>query len=323
MLVPMSLKHYFGALLSIALITGPLAAQKSATVDRVLVRGTAEALEIEIQTSGAPVSPNTQTIANPDRIVVDFPGAAPSAELRALAVNRGALKSVRSGLFFNNPPITRIVLDLTEAQSYRIAAAQSGVVVKLGAANAAKNQVLSVPSAAGAQLRETAFVPGSGKPTTKVAKASASMAGITIERYPIDSATFARLSGAAAADAKADIAVTGKDLPLPARGVVDLPVAPEPPKPAVSVSYENGMLSIHAEKATLSQVLFEVQTKTRAEIAIPAGAEQEPVIANLGPAPARDVLGALLNGSPYNFIFVGNERTLERVILTRRQANVF
>ena len=83
------------------------------------------------------------------------------------------------------------------------------------------------------------------------------------------------------------------------------------------------MLTIHADKATLAQVLFEVQQQTQAEIAIPAGAEQEQVIADIGPAPARDVLGELLNGSPYNFIFVGNELALERVILTRRDPNNF
>jgi hypothetical protein len=86
------------------------------------------------------------------------------------------------------------------------------------------------------------------------------------------------------------------------------------------VTFENGMLRIRAEKATLSQVLYEVQRQTQADIAIPAGAEQEPAVADLGPGPARDVLAALLNGSPYNFIFVGDELTLERVILTRRES---
>lgn len=81
------------------------------------------------------------------------------------------------------------------------------------------------------------------------------------------------------------------------------------------------MLRIHADKATLAQVLFEVQRQTQAEIAIPSGAEQEEVFVDLGPAPAREVLGSLLNGTPYNFIFVGNESTLERVILTRRDPN--
>ena len=47
------------------------------------------------------------------------------------------------------------------------------------------------------------------------------------------------------------------------------------------------------------------------------------MIADLGPGPAREVLGSLLNGTPYNFIFVGNELSLERVILTLRDGNSF
>jgi len=35
------------------------------------------------------------------------------------------------------------------------------------------------------------------------------------------------------------------------------------------------------------------------------------------------VLSSLLNGTSYNFIFVGNELSLERVILTRRNPNIF
>src|SRR5271170_6410810 len=98
---------YFGALLGMAAtLTSPALAQKvapigaanRARVQRVIVRGSGDATEVEIQTSGATGAPETQAIAGPDRIVVDFPGALPAAELRALNVNRGALKSVRSGL---------------------------------------------------------------------------------------------------------------------------------------------------------------------------------------------------------------------------------
>src|SRR6202521_1402359 len=127
---------YVGALLTVAvLLSAPISAQTSARasarVEHVVVRGTGAAMEVEIQTSGAPVAPDTQAITGPDRIVVDFPGALPDAELRALKVNRGALKGVRSGLFFSNPPITRIVLDLLEPQSYQISTNQNTVVVKL------------------------------------------------------------------------------------------------------------------------------------------------------------------------------------------------
>src|ERR1700676_5324654 len=136
---------YVGALLAVAALSSvqtsaqtaaPTAAPISARVQHVVVRGTGADKEVEIQTSGAPVAPDTQAITGPDRIVVDFPGALPAAELRALKVNRGALKGVRSGLFFSNPPITRIVLDLVEPQSYRISTSristtQNAIVVKL------------------------------------------------------------------------------------------------------------------------------------------------------------------------------------------------
>jgi hypothetical protein len=279
---------YFGALLGIAaILSAPICAQtpapnsvtSGARVQHVVVRGTGDAMEVEIQTSGAPVEPDTQAITGPDRIVVDFPGALPAAELRALKVNRGALKAVRTGLFFDNPPITRVVLDLAGPQSYRVSTSANGVVIKLGSA------------AAGAQARD-------GAPAARLQNASLA-------------------TGTPFATARVSAAVANAPL------LAAVTETPPPPKPPLTVTFENGMLRIHAEKATLAQVLFEVQRQTRAEIAIPAGAELEQVVADLGPAPARDVLGALLNGSTYNFIFVGEELSLQRVILTRHDPNSF
>jgi hypothetical protein len=302
---------YVGALLAAAALSSaqtsaqksaPISAQTaaptSARVEHVVVRGTGTAMEVEIQTSGAPVAPDTQAITGPDRIVVDFPGALPAAELRALKVNLGALKGVRSGLFFSNPPITRIVLDLVEPQSYQISTTQisttqNAIVVKLspvkpGPVTAAGARVSNVSAASVAKFQNASLAAGTNVAGTNVA--------------------VARVAAA----------VFNTTTPRPA-----VSQAPRPPKPLVTVTFIDGMLRIRTEKATLAQVLFEVQRQTQAEIAIPAGAEQEEVAADLGPAPARDVLGSLLNGSLYNFIFVGNELSLERVILTRRDASIY
>jgi len=331
---------YFGALLGIAALlsapvfgqtSGQMSAQKpapntapnGARIEHVVVRGTDAAMEVEIQTSGAPVAPDTQAITGPDRIVVDFPGALPAAELRALTVNRGVLKAIRKGLFFDNPPITRIVLDLAEPQSYRISTTQNAVVVKLGPAS----QDQSKPDQA--KLDQTK--PGPAKParvTPVESKASEKpvapaarfqnavlMEGSIVSRTPVAVTSVAQPKVAAVV-ANAVPNVMAPSLPTVSE-------APPPPQPLVIVGFQNGMLRIRADKATLAQVLFEVQRQTQAEIAIPAGAEQEQVAVDLGPAPARDVLGALLNGSKYNFVFVGNELSLERVILTRRDPNIF
>jgi hypothetical protein len=292
---------YVGVLLAAATLSSaqksaPISAPNSARVEHVVVRGTGAAMEVEIQTSGAPVAPDTQAITGPDRIVVDFPGALPAAELRALKVNLGALKGVRSGLFFSNPPITRIVLDLVEPQSYQISTTQisttrNAIVVKLSPVKL--DQVKLSPA------------PGAGARVSNVSAAS-------VPR--LQNASLA--AGTNVAITRVATAAVSNMPPRPA-------VSQAPPKPLVNVTFVNGMLRIRTEKATLAQVLFEVQRQTQAEIAIPAGAEQEEVAADLGPAPARDVLGSLLNGSLYNFVFVGDELSLERVILTRRDASTF
>ena len=269
----------------------------SARVEHVVVRGSAGEMEVEIQTSGAPVAPDTQAITGPDRIVVDFPGALPSAGLHALKVNRGALKGIRSGLFFDNPPITRVVLDLVEPQSYRISTTQNAIVVRLGPVKvdpvkagpvtAAGSQPPAVPLAPAAKLQNASLAAGTLAEPTNAAGTNLAAAGVS----PVVSNTTA---------------------PPPAAG-----------PPPVTVTFENGILRIHAEKATFAQVLSEVQRQTKAAIAIPAGAEHEEVDADLGPAPVLEVLASLLNGSPYNFIIVGNELSIERVILTRRDPNIF
>jgi antitoxin (DNA-binding transcriptional repressor) of toxin-antitoxin stability system len=92
-------------------------------------------------------------------------------------------------------------------------------------------------------------------------------------------------------------------------------------KPALEVSFRNGLLGIRANKATLSEVLFAVQQRTGAQVSIAAGAEQEKVVADIAPAPAPEVLARLLNGSKFNFLILSAQNDpaqLDRVILSAR-----
>jgi len=231
---------------------------QSARVNQVSFRGDHGTMEVEIQTSTA-ITPQSQSLASPDRIVVDFPGAFPAEQLRSMKLNYGPLKAIRAGLFSANPPITRVVLDLDGPQSYQVVASDNKVTLKF-----------RLPPATG----QTPAAP---------------VGNLQSDRAEPD-------PGAAP----------------------QTPVAP--PAPPVTVSFQQGQLQIHAQRATLAQVLFEVQKQTGAEIPIPAGAEQEMVAADLGPAPPRDVLTALLTGSRYNFVFVDNERdhSLQKAILSLR-----
>lgn len=97
--------------------------------------------------------------------------------------------------------------------------------------------------------------------------------------------------------------------------------AKAPPRKGLSIEFADGLITIHSGGATLSEILFQIQKVTGAEIAIPAGTEQDRVAADFGPGPASEVLGELLNGTDLNFVVVGSEagpNMLRSVILSRK-----
>ena len=106
--------------------------------------------------------------------------------------------------------------------------------------------------------------------------------------------------------------------------VASMPAAVPVRSPLVNgatVRFANGQLSIHATNASLSEILFQIQKVTGAEIAIPAGTEQQRVAGDFGPGTASQVLGDLLNGSGLNFVVVGSAvdpTQLRSVILSRK-----
>jgi AMIN domain len=229
---------------------------RAATVRRVSVLGGGDQLQLEIATS-QPVTPQTQVVTGPDRLVLDFPESLPAESLRSFTVNRGNLKAIRIGLYSNNPPVTRIVLDLAAPANFQLLPSGKTVTVKLAGNNSAPAAVAARPALVqvSAAARPTASPPPAGPP------------------------------------------------------------------PKFQVNYMSGKLSIWADKASLAEVLFEVHRKTGADIPIPAGAQQDQVVASIGPASPRDALAALLNGSRFNFIMVGSDNDpgrLKSVILTVR-----
>ena len=97
------------------------------------------------------------------------------------------------------------------------------------------------------------------------------------------------------------------------------PPAPAPPPKKVEINVQDGRLRLASNKASLAEVLNELQRQTGASIVVPPGAEQEVVTVSLGPASPREVIAQLLNGSRYNFIIVGADNDankVERLLLT-------
>jgi hypothetical protein len=119
------------------------AGQQAATVRHIAVTGDGHNLDVKI-TANKPVTPRTQFVTDPDRLVVDIPEARPEAGLQKISIHRGKLRDVRVGLLSANPPITRIVMDLVEPPEFRVLPLVNTVVVKL--ANSAVPERASEPA---------------------------------------------------------------------------------------------------------------------------------------------------------------------------------
>jgi hypothetical protein len=256
---------------------------RQVSVQQVRVLGGKDAVEIEVEASDR-IVPQAQMLTDPDRLVVDFPNAVPGPSLRSQSVEQGEVKDVRFGLFQNNPPVTRLVLDLKSAQSYQVFPGRTVIIKVSGGAGDASNAAHN-------------FAPAPAtRPGYVVANYTTGAERIRVET-PVRSSI------------------------QPVESQVQPQVKPQPQIKPLDVSFRNGQLSIHADKATLSEVLFAVQQRTGADIGIVAGAEQERVVVDLGPAPAPEVLAQLLNGSKFNFLIVSapnDPHKLDRVILSPR-----
>ena len=114
--------------------------------------------------------------------------------------------------------------------------------------------------------------------------------------------------------------LTQSPIPPPvATSPVPLPPEQLPPSPP-EVQFRQGQLTITASNSTLGDILRAVRKETGASVDVPGNATER-VVGQFGPGPARDVLAALLNGSPFNYVLLGsaeNPAALDRVILTSR-----
>jgi hypothetical protein len=136
--------------LLLAALLAPLVVQAQSSVRTVKVLGAKDAVEIEVEASDR-IVPQTQVLTGPDRLVIDFPNAVPSKQLRSQSVDRGEVKDVRVGLFQGNPPVTRVVLDLKTAQSYQVFPNGHTVIIKVMGSGDTSAGVDSPPAEPGAR----------------------------------------------------------------------------------------------------------------------------------------------------------------------------
>jgi hypothetical protein len=106
--------------------------------------------------------------------------------------------------------------------------------------------------------------------------------------------------------------------PVPAQ-----PLAREKiPATAPRISYQNNELTVVAENSSLGEILSAIRAATGMKIEGPSGSADR-VTAKIGPAPVRDVLLSLLEGSRYDFAMLGSAtdpQIVERLLLSMRSA---
>jgi len=101
-----------------------------AHISKVSVDRNADGLSIEIAGSG-PLTAKTMKLTGPDRLVVDIPNSQLDGHNRAISVNSNDVKTVRAAHYQDDPPATRVVIDLAAMRDFDVAPAGNKLIVKL------------------------------------------------------------------------------------------------------------------------------------------------------------------------------------------------
>jgi type IV pilus assembly protein PilQ len=98
-------------------LTTPASGSAVAKISKVTVAPANDGLDIEV--NGAS-NAKAMRLTGPDRIVLDIANSLPSASAHNVPVNNGDVKGVRVGRFQEEPPTTRIVIDLAGSRNFEI-----------------------------------------------------------------------------------------------------------------------------------------------------------------------------------------------------------
>ncbi|HSE47813.1 MAG TPA: type IV pilus secretin PilQ [Terriglobales bacterium] len=226
-----------------------VAETKPAVVRNVGVTQVGGAAAIEIVASGA-IQPKAMKLTAPDRVVIDLPNSVPLGRGRELAVNSGAIKSVRYARYQLDPPVTRVVVDLKSAQDFQLTPAGNKLMLTLSAPAAAKTETAPAAAPVVAQAETAPAV--ATQPATKAAETKAAAApaeskapgfvalnldgeAVADETRPAQRAEQAASKFAAQEEA-AGVPATGRINPTPAVNLSAMQAANPPAMPAQSQS---------------------------------------------------------------------------------------
>lgn len=112
---------------------------------RIVQEEAGQAVEI---LSTRPIVPSIQSISAPDRVVIDLPNARLDSHSKRIKVDANHIAAVRADQYQQNPPVTRVVVDLLGPRSYTWEASGNRLVVHLGRSLDSPKSPVEAPSVA-------------------------------------------------------------------------------------------------------------------------------------------------------------------------------
>ena len=105
-------------------------------------------VRVDILLSAA-AKPLVTTAKHPDRLIIDLKNTLPGSKRSAVVVNSGGVREIRVGLNSANPAVTRVVVDLEQAQPYVVNSDGNLIIVIISPALGAKRDGAPAAAASG------------------------------------------------------------------------------------------------------------------------------------------------------------------------------
>lgn len=140
----------------------PSAASKILELNDVSVVRGHNSTDIEIRANGV-LTPKILRLKSPDRIVIDLANTVPEWNTHSIPVHSGDIEMVRMSRYQENPPTTRVVVDLKSPQNYELASFADKLVLKLHPIASTAAPVRTAPPYRAAEHTEVAENASSSK----------------------------------------------------------------------------------------------------------------------------------------------------------------